>query len=183
MKKLIFSIALAALSLGVITAQEEVFTAKLKKEEVPQAITIAIEKDFPGLIASGFKTIPAEFVDGTFLLASSNNKPDRYDTYQVEMKGPRYNAEATYDSMGKLISARESYKNTPLPVPVERAVKRDNPGWTASQDHELLTINRDDQQKAYYRVGLTKGNEKMWVTYDAHGNETKTGKEHRMHHM
>lgn len=184
MKKLLLSLTMLTLLGGTLFAQQEVFSAKLNQDEVPAVVLKAIEQDFPNMIASNFHRIPVEFLDGSFVLTSNTSDlPGEEITYVVTMQGPGFNAEATYNGDGMLMSAKEFAKNVPLPLPVERAIYKAHPGWTVGKDYELLTINHSDQQKAYYRVQLSKGKEKEMVTYDAHGNETKAGKVRGIHKM
>ncbi|MCB0634824.1 MAG: hypothetical protein R2824_12450 [Saprospiraceae bacterium] len=181
MKTIVMTAAFTLLLLNFASAQKEVFSARLKNEEAPQAVTKAIEKDFPGMIASDFQSIPMEFVDGTFVLSSGFYKQDKPgETYYVNLSGKGFQAEATYDGTGHLLSAREYLKNVPLPIPIERAIQRDYPDWTVAKDHELISINQHDMKKVYYHVMLNRGNEKIKATYDANGYRDWSGREHRM---
>ncbi|MCB0672638.1 MAG: hypothetical protein KDC59_11905 [Saprospiraceae bacterium] len=172
MKKLAFISAFLMVAFSGLIAQEngELFTAEIKKGELPKDILKAIEKDFPTMIAKQFKAIPGEFINGTFVL-NNNETPNNDQTYQIFLEANGFEANALYDAQGHLISAKEHWKNKPLPEAVSRAIGQMYPGWTLGSDYEKISINQNDNLHPYYRIQLKKGHEKTRVTLDEYGKE------------
>ncbi|HPG09716.1 MAG TPA: hypothetical protein P5275_20070 [Saprospiraceae bacterium] len=181
MKKSALFLALSLTMLTGLLAQSntQLFTAEIKKGDVPQEVLKAIEKDFPKMIANHFQSIPGEIVAGSFVLNGDESDANQ-QTYQIYLKGDHFNASALYDNEGNLVSAREFYKNKALPESVAKAVGNLYPGWTLNSDFERITINKDDMTKPYYRILLKKGNEKMRLTIDESGHEMSKHQEKNM---
>lgn len=172
MKKLAFILAFSMVAFSGLMAQEnsELFTAEIKKGELPRDILKALEKDFPTMIAKRFQSVPGEFINGTFVL-NNNDMPYNDQTYQIFLEANGFEANALYDGQGHLISAKEFWKNKPLPEAVSKAIGQMYPGWSLSSDYEKITINQNDDMHPYYRIQLKKGHEKNRVTFDEYGKE------------
>ncbi|MEZ4933215.1 MAG: hypothetical protein R2788_13975 [Saprospiraceae bacterium] len=181
MKNFIFPIAIAVLFAGTITAQDELFYAKLKKEEVPEEVVTAVTEDFEdGIIVTEYRAIPIEVVEeGWYIREDKLDQNKKYDSYEVMLSGKNIEGRAVYDANGKLVSAVEKIKDAPLPRPVQKSLGKDYPGWAPSKDHEMITMNKEGQKKVYYKMKVTKGNEQEWITYNADGNLVKVGREHK----
>ncbi|MCB0656351.1 MAG: hypothetical protein KDC57_09465 [Saprospiraceae bacterium] len=183
MKKLAFILAFSMVTMSGLLAQStsELFTAKIKKGEVPGEIIAAIEKDFPKMIAQDFQTVPGEFINGTFVLNSENLDTYNNEMYRIYLNAKNgFEATALYDKHGHLVSAREYWKNKPLPENVAKAVGELYPGWALNSDFERITITNNDVRDAFYRVILKKGHDKMKITMDEFGNEIDKGNANTM---
>lgn len=180
MKKLIFPLALAVLAVGSVSAQDVLFYAKLKKDEVPAEVVKAVTEDFKdGWSVTEYRALPVEIVEGSWFIKSKPEQQNKdYDTFEVIVSGHDITGRATYDAKGNLISLVENEKNVALPSSIEKSIAVDFPGWTASRGHETVTINNQDQKKVYYRIELTKGKEEKTVFYDGSDNLVKVDKEH-----
>ncbi|PHN03344.1 hypothetical protein [Flavilitoribacter nigricans] len=182
MKKQIALFVLSALTVTTVSAQEMLFSAKLKKEEIPAVVITAQESDYPGMEITDYEAVPLEFIGEDWIVhpntAAFANKD--YDTYLITFSGDRLKGQATYDRDGNLISARERMENVPLPHYIQRAVAQSYPGWAMAMDHELLTINRKGQKRVYYRIELDKAGKTRNVVYDGNANEVKEGKVHHL---
>lgn len=183
MKKSIFPILLAVVAISSISAQDQIFYAKLDKSEVPSEVTAAVIKDFNDeLLKVEYRALPVELIEeGWFVNYDPNKLDNDYNTYGVSISGKDITGHATYDASGNLISFIEKVKDVPLPRPVQKSIGKNFPGWGVSGDHEIVTVNKkDDQQKVYYRVLLTQDQEKKLVVYNGDGNLVKVGKEHKI---
>jgi hypothetical protein len=60
-----------------------------------------------------------------------------------------------------------------LPRSIHRSISKNFAGLGVANDHEIVTINKNYQQKIYYRVKLTQGKEKNRVIFDGAGNLVK----------
>lgn len=172
MKKSALFLVLSLTMMTSLLAQNntQLFTAEIKKGDVPQEVLKAIEKDFPKMIASHFQSVPGEIIAGSFVLNGDEDEGNQ-QTYQIYLKGDHFNASALYDNEGNLVSAREYYKNKPLPETVAKAVGNLYPGWNVNSDFERITINKNDMTRPFYRIELKKGNQKMHLTIDESGRE------------
>ncbi|MBI1225979.1 MAG: hypothetical protein GC192_12155 [Bacteroidetes bacterium] len=182
MKKLIFPIAIAVFFAGTVSAQDELFSAKLKKEDVPAEVLTAVAEDYgDGIIVTEYKALPIELMgEGWVVRTNPDNAGKDYDSYQIDFTSKNMKGKAVYDAKGNLISASERINDAVLPRPVQKSIDRDFPGWMAAKDQEMITIRNRDEDKVYYKLKMTKGNEKEWVTYSADGNIAKAEKSHEM---
>lgn len=182
MKKWISLFALMALVITSVSAQDMLFSAKLKKEEMPAVVISSLESDYPGMEILSYEAVPLEFIGDDWIVYPNAERfaNKDYDSYVITFSGHKLTGEATYDADGNLISAHETMKNIPLPHSVQRSVGINYPGWALDKDHEVLTINRQGEKKIYYKIELKKGNETRKVVFDGNANEIKEG---RIHHL
>ena len=185
MKKLIFSIALAAFVVSLSNAQDEIFFAKLKEQQVPAEEVTAITQNLEdGLTVTDYYAIPAKILDKewvvTFNPEHKNLTDKKYTNYDVNFSGRNISGEGVYDADGNLISFTETMKDTALPHTIQKNIYKEFPGWVTASDHETVHINRNDQETIHYKVALTKGNEKKYTIYDGNGDLVKIGRKHKM---
>ncbi|MCB0656350.1 MAG: hypothetical protein KDC57_09460 [Saprospiraceae bacterium] len=176
MKKLalFLTFSMVAMSGLLAQAQTELFTAKIEEGQMPKDIMAAIEKDFPKMIAKDFRSIPGEFIDGTFVLNSDNVNTYNNQMYRIYLESDGFEA-TLYDEKGNLVSARETWKNKPLPKKVAKTIGELYPGWAMHSNYERITINKNEMRNAYYRVVLSKDDHKMKITLDELGHEIEEG--------
>lgn len=151
-------------------AQEVLFEAKLKKEEVPAVIIESVEEDFPGFIIAEFRAIPIEFIEEDIIVNRNITSNDDYDTFQITLKGKGREFVATYTKDGKLLSEVEHGKNVVLPVSVRNTMSKAFPGWTVKEDNYKMIHYTGVKKKERYRIVLQKGKEMKKVYIDADGN-------------
>ena len=178
MKKHIVLAALLLLAYGAISAQDQIFVAKLTKEKMPGVVLTSVEKDFPDATIMEYKALPVTILEEGWVIEKDKPMNGKYDVYYLTIKGKNFDGEATYDSNGNLISAQELAKDVPLPLNVSRTIGLHYPGWSVGKDHMVTTFYKDGKQKTYYHVALMKGGEQEKVVFDGHGNEVKHGKIH-----
>lgn len=175
MKKL-FAFAVLSAFLTLSYAQkEELFYAKVKKEELPASLVTAIENDFPGGSITELKALPVEIIDQHwFVGVNRNTTGQNFDTYVITINTRKGRVHATYDAQGKLIYTTESLKDVALPVPLRKTIGRDFPGWAVAGDKELVTHFVDGKQKTHYIVDLSKDGKTDHITLDGSGNLIKS---------
>jgi hypothetical protein len=186
MKKLIYLFLIAVVAINTASAQDEIFSAKLKKEEMPAEVLTAITRDFKdGISITEYRALPVEILEEGWIVdynPASKNLKSSYDTYEVKFSGKNISGRAIYDSEGKLLSMVENMKDVLLPHFIQKNIGINFPGWAVSGDHEIVSMNQDNRQKVYYRIILVKGKEKKRVVYDGSGNLIKVNREHKMGH-
>ncbi|MCB9300318.1 MAG: hypothetical protein H6566_06695 [Lewinellaceae bacterium] len=176
MKKHIILFCLALLASGALSAQEEIFVAKLSKEKVPAVVIASVEQDFPDAVITEYKALPITVLEDGWVITKEKPMDGKYDTYYLSIKGKNFEGEATYDANGNLISSQEYARNIEVPQNIARAIGVRYPGWGIGKDHMVTTFYKDGKQKAYYHIDLMKGAEHEKVVFDGHGNEVKHGK-------
>jgi hypothetical protein len=182
MKTLLMGALALAVSAGVY-AQDVIYFAKVKREEVPVAVVNSIETDFPGSTVIDYYGIPVDLVEDAIFVNLEQSVADRnYDTYTISLTGKGRELIATYNRDGKLIGEREILKDVALPRPIQKAIGKDFPAYAVTGDHVMMTAHKGDHQKVMYKVHLAKGNEKVHAIFDANGNLLK-GMEHSSRHM
>lgn len=173
MKKLILGILMTGLSIQTY-AQDVVFKAKLKKEDVPTAVIEAVETDFPDFLAIEYAAIPVEVVDEDVFVNTNVDPYSHYDTYQLMLdQGNGKSLEATYNMKGKLISTMEHLKNITPPAAVRNSIASAFPGWTIEKDVYKMIHYSGKKAKERYRMTLGKDHNKMRVYTDEKGTILK----------
>jgi hypothetical protein len=186
MKKLIYLFLIAVVAINTASAQDEIFPAKLKKEEMPGMVLAAIKRDFKDVVSiNEYRALPVEILEEGWIVdynPFNKNLKSSYDTYEVKFSGKNISGRAIYDAEGKLLSMVENMKDVLLPHFIQKNIGVNFPGWAVSGDHEIVSMNQDNRQKVYYRITLAKGKEKKQVVYDGSGNLIKVNREHKMGH-
>ena len=178
MKKHIVLVALLLLAAGAVSAQDEIFAAKLTRDKVPAVVLASVEKDFPDATITEYQALPVTIMEEGWVITKNKPMDGKYDTYYLTVKGNNFDGEVTYDADGNLVSAHEYARNVALPHNVARAIAIHHPGWAPGKDHMTTTFYRGGKQKTYYHVDLMKGAEHEKVVFDAHGNEVNAGRIH-----
>lgn len=175
MKKL-FAFTLLSAFLTLSYAQDELFYAKVKKEEVPAVVMTAVEQDFPDGSITTLKALPVEIIDQHWFI-KTNKKDDAgedYDTYVMTVKTSKGMIDAIYDREGNLIYTTEHLKNVALPLPLQKTIGRVFPGWAVAGDKALVTHFVDGRNKAHYIIDLSKGSQHEHIVLDGAGNLLKS---------
>ena len=153
-------------TIGQMYAQETVlFTAKLKKTEVPKTILNAVERDFANLTAVEFLSVPESFVVPASLDVHNYEKSG-YDSYMVTFAGKTSKIMATYNKDGRLISTVDRYVSKNAPDEIYFSVSRLFPEWDIKDGYKkMLTYDKDGKVKKYfYKLTLLNG-EKVRIIY------------------
>lgn len=192
MKKHIVLLALMFVAIGALSAQDELFVARLTKEKVPAVVITSVEKDFPDATITEYRALPVTILEEGWVFTKEKPMDGQYETYYLTVKGKNFDGQATYNADGNLVSFHEWARDVALPLNIARAIAREYPGWSIDKDHMTTTFYRNGKQKTYYHVNLSKGAEHGKVVFDSHGNavkysgihgKEKTGKDmKKMHH-
>ncbi|MEZ5039773.1 MAG: hypothetical protein R2828_07775 [Saprospiraceae bacterium] len=183
MKKLIVLVMVCAF-VTLTNAQDALFYAKVKKEEIPANLLTAIEHDFPEGSILELKALPVEIIDGHWFVDVERNVTGKnYDTYVIKMHTSNGEIDATYDANGSLIYTTERLKEVALPLPLRKTIGRDFPGWAVSDDKALITHYIDGKQNAHYFVNLTKDGNLERIVLDGSGNLLKSREKREMNKM
>lgn len=180
MKKVVASLVM--LGLGAQTfAQDVLYSAKIKKEELPEVVIAAIETDYPDYTMEEFMAVPLEYVDSDVYINRDIDSLDDYDTFEINLIGKGEHMMVTYNKAGNQISSMTHEKNVTPDRAVSSAIAKAYPGWTIAKDTYNMTHYNGGKERQSYRMELTKGSEKMHVYTDAKGNIMNKPKAHKMH--
>ena len=168
MKKVVFSLLVLGLGAQAF-AQDVIYSAKIKKEDVPEVIIEAVERDYPDFTIEEFAAVPIEYVESDVYVNRNINSIDDYDTFEFTLEGKGKEFTATYDRSGDLINTNEHLKNIAPPAAVRSAIAKAYPGWTIEKDVYNMNSYGNGKARERYRMELTKGNEKMHVYTNANG--------------
>lgn len=168
MKTALFSLIMLSVTCQAL-AQELLYEATIRKEEMPTAIVKAIETDFPEYSVTAYNATPSKYIEGFAFLNREINSTDGYDAYTITLLGKEQELSATYDKNGKLLSGTEHILNVAPPAAVRSAIAKAYPGWTLEKDAYNMARYESGKEKERYRLVLTKGNEKIRVYSDVNG--------------
>jgi len=182
MKKVVLSLVMLGIGAQAF-AQDVLYSAKIKKEELPELIITAIETDYPDYTMEEFSAIPLEYVDSDVYINRDADSVDDYATFEISLQGKGKDLTVTYDREGNRISTMEHAKNVAPDRAVAGAVAKAYPGWTIAKDTYNMTHYTGGNERQRYRLELTKGDEKMHVYTDAKGKILNKPKERKMHMM
>ena len=92
-----------------------------------------------------------------------------YGKYDVQFDMGKSKIVATYDQNGKIISAKENFKDLLVPVSVRESVDNKYPNWTLKST--AYTVNYNGQEaKKRYMVQVEKDGVKKRLNFDHKGN-------------
>lgn len=171
MKKAILILALLGFAMQAFS-QDQIFEARVEKENVPIEVLKAIDVDFPDYIVKEYYTTPVHYVDQDVFL-SSWDEPDLRDSFQVTLTSKGKEVTANYSEDGKLMSSMEKLKNVAPPLPVREAISKNFPGWTISEDMYHMKSEGKGTMKERYGFVIRKDGKKKTVYTDAKGNIIK----------
>jgi len=166
------TIVLSAIFIGLAfqsNAQDMLYRAKLKVEEVPEVVVTAVEEDFPDYSIVEYDAIPIEYVEGDIYFNPNINSIADYDTFQMVLKQNGNEMTATYDSDGNLLNTTEHLKNTVLPIAVSRSVAKAYPGWSFAKDSYDMVQFKGKKESQRYRIVLENHGKKIRVHTNAKG--------------
>lgn len=90
--------------------------------------------------------------------AKFNNKMK--ESFEVVFKATNGSIKAQYNRDGKILSARESFKNVVLPVEVRKRAFQGNDGWVMSGNRYASLYKNNDLINKFYKIKLRKGDNK-----------------------
>ena len=164
---------LAMVGLGVQSyAQDVIYKATVKREEVPNVIIEATKTDFPGYVVEEYSIVPEGYVEEDVEVSKSVDPTDM-DGYEITLSAKGEKLVANYDEDGNLMSKEESLRNVAPPLAVSRAVQSSYPGWTISKDSYHLTTLNDGETDEQYKLLLTKDGSKKRICTNADGKIIK----------
>lgn len=145
---------------GSIYAQETfLFTAKLKKNEVPKVILKAVDRDFINLTTVEFLSVPENFV-APLSLDIDKDENSEYDSYMITFAGKTEKIMATYNKDGKLISTVDRYKTRSAPFQIYSTLGDLYPEWIIKDGYKKMSIydTNGKVKKQIYKLALENGN-------------------------
>jgi ribosomal protein L21E len=169
MKKTILTLVLVGFAFQTY-AQDLIFEAKIKKNEVPVVILESVEKDFPDFVVEEYSAVPLEFIEEDVIVDRDIKSNNDYSTFQITLRNKNEKLTATYTKGGKLISTFAHGENVLLPKAVRDAVAKAFPKWIFIEDHYKMVSYNDGKKNERYKVIINKGNEIKKVIVDASGN-------------
>ncbi|WP_158976571.1 hypothetical protein [Cellulophaga sp. L1A9] len=168
MKTTILSIVLVGFAFQTY-AQDMLYRAKIKVEEVPELVVSAVEEDFPDFLIVEYLALPLEYVEGDVYINPNIDSNADYDTFQIVLKEHGKELTATYDSDGNLIKTTEHLKNVALPYAVSKAIAKEYPEWKFEKDSYDMVQLGNSKAKKRYRVILENHGKKIRVHTNAKG--------------
>jgi len=82
------------------------------------------------------------------------------ESFEVVFKATNGSIKAQYNRDGKILSARESFKNVVLPVEVRKRAFQGNDGWVMSGNRYASLYKNNDLINKFYKIKLRKGDNK-----------------------
>ncbi|MCM4152580.1 hypothetical protein DHD05_13350 [Arenibacter sp. N53] len=76
---------------------------------------------------------------------------------------------ATYDRRGKILTAKEHFKDITLPQKVSVSIAIKYPDWTRLKTRYSLSYNRFLGTKKHFKVQIGKDGQKKWLKIDPSG--------------
>ncbi|GAB3997394.1 hypothetical protein GCM10028807_42500 [Spirosoma daeguense] len=183
MKTLILITCLAIGSGSATFAQlnEETVTANAtSKTQIPIAVLNAYKKDFPGgKSIDAWKLIPAQAYADKYAVNEqgedvTDGKTDNL-FYSVDLSGKGVNAQAVYNSNGKLLVFKEDIKNTQLPAAIVNRVEEAYPNAVITSDHERIRLE-NNKKRIIYTVKFKQNGKAGKVQLDENGTLLKARK-------
>lgn len=164
---------LAMIGLGFQSyAQDVLYSATLKRGDVPEVVLKSIETNFPNYIVKDYNAVPVNYVGGNVYV---NNDVDLSDvgSYQVTVSTKDKSLVANLDENGKLMSTVENIKDTPPPMAVSRAIAAAYPGWMIGKDNFHMVSYANGKTVEHYKFVLSKDGKKKRVYTDINGKVLK----------
>lgn len=171
MKKSVLILTLLAWGLQSF-AQEVIYTATLKKEQVPPVVLKAIEVDFPDYIVDAYDAVP-EGYDLVNVEEAAKFDSENLSNYQITISSKDQNMVAYYDEDGNLLSTVEYLKNIEPPVEITRSLASTYPGWKLSKTSFHMAKYQHGKTKEQYNLVLTKDGKKKHIHTDMNGHILK----------
>lgn len=168
MKRIILSAIVIGLAFQS-NAQDRLYQAKLKVEDMPEVVVSAIAIDFPDYTVIEYVAVPIEYVEEEIYLNPDIDSWNDYDTFQVRFSGKGGEVVATYDSDGNVVHLTEHLKDTALPIAVRNAIAKEYPNWIISKDRYNMVRYKDGKKRERYRIVLENHGKKIRVHTDAKG--------------
>ncbi|MBO0592671.1 hypothetical protein I2486_14800 [Cellulophaga sp. E16_2] len=150
-------------------AQDMLYRAKIKVEDVPEIVVAAIDEDFPDYAILEYEAVPVEYVEGDVYFNPNIESLEDYDTFQVILKGNGNEMTATYDSEGNLLNITEHLKDLALPIAVRHSLAKAYPGWSYAKDTYTMVQYKNSKEKQRYRIVLENHGKKIRVHTNAKG--------------
>ncbi|AFD06359.1 PepSY-like domain-containing protein [Solitalea canadensis] len=140
---------------------------KVDQKELPAAVVASVKKDFPNASLKEVYSIPASVYESDWQVITKNPVPKSMDIqyYSLKMSGKEISMDATYDSKGKLLTAKEYITNGKLPRAIPTYIANTYPGYAVKSD-EIQKWYKNNQKKAIYEVAITKGTDKKKLYFD-----------------
>lgn len=170
MKKIVMVLFVLSI-VGQNYAQETVlFTAKLKKNEVPKVILNAVDRDFANLTAVEFLSVPESFVVPSSI-DIHKYKDSGYDSYIVTFAGKTEKIMATYNKDGKLMSTVDRYETRNAPNEIYYAIDKLFPEWVVRDGYKKMSIFdiNGKEKNQYYKLTLENDKKIRKVYLNKHG--------------
>ncbi|MDQ0477843.1 MULTISPECIES: hypothetical protein [Chryseobacterium] len=173
MKKSILILAMIGLGFQSYAQDREVlYSAVLKRGDVPEVVLKSIETNFPNYVVEGYNAVPIDYVAGNVYVNNDVDLSD-IDSYQITISSKNKKLVANLDGDGKLMSTVENIKNIPPPSAVSQSIASAYPGWTIGKDNYHMINYANGKTIEHYRFLLYKDGKTKRVHTDANGKILK----------
>ena len=171
MKKSVLILTMFALGFHVYS-QEFIYSAALKKEQVPPVVLNAVQVDFPNYSVDAFDAVP-EGYDLINVEENRNFDSENLNNYQITVSSKDKNIVAYYDEYGNLLRTVEDLKNMNPPMAVSQSMASAYPGWTIRKTRYHMSKSENGKKKEHYNLILTKDGNNKHVHTDVEGHILK----------
>ncbi|MGI9550747.1 MAG: hypothetical protein ACR2MT_06065 [Aurantibacter sp.] len=93
----------------------------------------------------------------------------RGERFNVTFKSNRGQIIAYFDRNGKVVRAKEQFRNFALPKQVGIALAKKYPNWTVIKNRYTVLYTKDGQSKKIFKVQISKDKQKKWLKIDPSG--------------
>ena len=136
----------------------------------------AIKRDFPELVYKEKTVIPLKDNRTKKQGFVSSEKESYQEGYNVFIKGEKRTISANYDENFKLLGAIVHRENIAPNPEVRNALFAAYPDWRIAKNSYKAIYKEDGKKVERFKFTLTKGEEKLMVHTDIHGNFLKPPK-------
>lgn len=91
------------------------------------------------------------------------------EPFEVTFRAGRGYIVASYDDMGKILTAEERFKNVTLPKQLQISIAKQYPNWSIVKNTYSLRYAKDKKPKKHLMVLMKKGNLKKRLKIDLSG--------------
>ncbi|NNE77928.1 MAG: hypothetical protein HKN31_12755 [Pricia sp.] len=92
------------------------------------------------------------------------------DPFEVTFKSSSGYITVNYDRAGRIVMAKERFKNVAVPTTIGVSILKEYPNWRISKSKYSVKYIKDKEAKKSFKVQLSKDHIKKWVAVDPSGN-------------
>ena len=154
MKALVIGLVLGLTSLSFIQKSET--TDFMKTEKLSTVVVVGSGEDYSVYYPDNNSDLTVRKLQDHFISFRLGRDSKGYETFLVFFKTKRGSLTANYNKHGKLIRTTELYKNTKLPLEVQKAIAEKYHEWTMLKNKYQFIQENGKIVKKEYTVTIKK---------------------------